>query len=587
MSGIFAYTGKDGCRDYLLDGLERLSSRGNEICGIAIKNDDDIELLKTKGAPPALREKADSLSETGNTGIAECANASRCRASAITACPAANKQYAAAIDGEIENFEALRRWAKSSFPVATDEDLLLSMLNIMNNQSKLETVSKIASSLEGAPNFAFISSDEDCIYCHSGANPLVIGIGDEGIFLSSELYALIPFAKRYFRLESGENARITADRANVYDMNGRRIKKNYSSMPVNPVFENGFDFSNELFCCPLAVKDTLGTFIKRSSLTISGTGLKRIYDKTKRIILTGEGSSYYASLLAANSFQVLCDIPSCAHIAGELRYSSEIYDKSTLLIAVSLRGEEENTIACVKRAQSFGAKVIAVTSSSFSYLASLADETLNPNCDFTSSGVSLRDFSSSLLSLIFLALFFGRKAGIVSELYLSVSLKLAEMLPGKVSYAVKSTPQSEAAAKALCEREKVFLTGLCTDYPLALEGAQKIRRIAKINARAFPLSELADESADIIGGSLIFALITEKELLAKALSKVRRLKSLGAEIIILTTANIEEEITDFENIISFSDSVAMFNKIICAAGIYKIAVSADEIKNKSSAEEAV
>lgn len=580
MSGIFAYLGKASCRDAVLEGLCHLEKRGNETAGIAIRNGDKIELTKIKGSPDELLKKAQSINEEALEGLAECSFSSRCRASAITAVPAANNLYAAALDGEIDNFDALKRWVKSPFPIATEEDLLLAMITVSNETNRLETIKKLSGSFQGNPSFAFLSAEEGTVFCRAGIQPLVIGTGEGGTFIASELGALLPFAKRFIRLERGESAKLTAERVSIFDDKFRKIKKQFTPLLPVPVFESGYQLDDELFYCPLAVRETLNAFVKRNELIIGNGNLKRLADKTKRIIITGEGSSYNAAALAVHYFGMMTDIPCTACPAGELRYGNEFFDKSTLIIAVSHSGENENSAECIRRAKGFGSKALCITASPCSLISSISDESVSPSC-FQSSENSLRSYLSSSLALLFLAVYFGKRDGIVSELYLNVTLKIAEMLPGKISLAVKTTPLLEATAKRLLEYNKVFVTGLCGDCALSLEGASKFRQLTDVCAVSVPLHELALESDKLLGGSLVFALITDYDLAPRALSRLRRIRTLGGEVIIITTANIEDEIRDFENVISFSDSVAIFNKITCIAQLYKIAVTANGLTEKN------
>lgn len=575
MSGIFAFTGSVPCRDVLLNGLVSLGRRGGELCGTAIRGENGINIFKIHGSPEALTSKAESIKNEGYTGLSECNNSERAKPSAITSVPCASEKIAVAVDGDIENFDELRRRLKVAFPIATNEDLMLALLTLNDGDTPLKRLDTVMDCVSGNPTVVFITSDEEAVYCRAGDAPLEIGIFDSGCAVASELQALSDGAKRYFTLESGEFARITKERAAAYDERLKRIKKPLLPMPDIKIFENDFPLEDEVYCLPVGIKDTLGALIKNGGLTLCGFDpTKRAVEKFSRIIITGSGSSFRAALLGQTGIEQLCDVPCSAFPSGELRYSPAVFNRSTLLIAVSCRGENESTVACVKRAQSFGAKTVAVTSAPYSYLARLCDRTINVNTDFTSGDVCLRSFISSALALNLIALKLGYISGIISDIYLNVSLKIAEMLPGKVSSAIKASAALDALADIFEGSEKIIFSGLCADYALSVEAAKKLRDITNFNALSLNLAEAENESEGFIKSSNVIAIITNRELLPKALRILRRLRARGAAVTIITSANIEEEISDFEGVISFSDSIPLFNWVSAAACIYKAAVNA-------------
>lgn len=588
MGGIFGYIGNDECKDILAAGLECLEKRGGEITGIAMKNADDIFAVKTVGNTQDLKQKLSKIDNPSTVGIAQCDKAVRCKASPLTAKPASNNMFAIAMDGYVDNFDDLKRWSANPFPIATDEDLLLAMLCVLNQNEKIQIISKISSMISSTPSFVFFGNDADVLYCHAGTYPLLIGIGENGFYVSSELNSLTRLCSKYTSLDFGESARITKSKLTVYDGKMRKIKKILLSTPEEIQFENNYPFKDEIFYCPLAVKETYKNFVHNSRLDFDDLKLtRRSVEKIKRIILTGSGSSYNVAKISAYNFEMLTDIPTVAYEAGELRYSGCIIDKNTLMIAISHRGENDNTIACVRRAKSLGAKAICLTSNKSSTLARISDKIINPNCDFDVSDISFRSYISNYLAMSFFTLYMGYKNNVVNELYLNVTIKMAEMLSGKVFSSVKSSIAFESIADILSTCRSVYVTGLGADYALTLEGAQKLQQVSSIEAIAYPVCRLSQIPADMLNDKVVLALITNKEFLQKSLYDLRRIKNLGARVMIITTSNIEEEIKDFESILAFNDSIPLFNPLTCICSIYKIAVLVEEIKSKPHIDEAV
>lgn len=580
MSGIFAYIGSQPCKSILTNGISQLQKRGCDTNGILLKNKDDFTSTKVKGGIDQLSQSLQSLKNDSTIGLAQCDKAIRCKPSDLTAKPVCNNLFGVVMDGYIENFSELKRWSTNPFPIHTDEDLLLALLCVINKKDKLEAVKALDTMIVGDLSYAFIPVDENAIYCKSNGKPIVIGISDKGFYISSELKAIINSAEKYIILDDDDCAKISVDKLLIYDNKYKKIKKSPIQMPEQSYFENDYSIKDEIFYCPLAVKEACKQFIKKSKLDLDYLKMTRhSADKISRIIITGSSTSYNTAKLCEYNFSMLCDIPTTAYTSQELRYSGCIIDKNTLLIAISHTGEGEETIACAKRFKANGAKVFAVTGNRLSYLAHISDEVIDTGCDFESREVSLRCFISTYLAVTFLSLYIGYKNSVVTELYLNVAIKMAEMLSGKVSSAIKPSPSLEMLASSLTNSENVFISGLGADYPLSLEGADKLRLIAKINATAYPLGELISKCSSLLDNSLVVAPITNKELMQKSLYTLRRAKSMGANVIIITTQSIEEEITDFDKVISFNDSIPIFNILPCTATMYKVAITAEEIKS--------
>lgn len=581
MSGIFAYVGNNSCIQTVLSGIELLNKRGSHTMGCAMLTDDDIHIIKTDCYSGTLKEKSASFAEECFCALASCSNGYRTVPSAITAPPASNNLFAVAIDGVIENYDYLKRWCQNPFPIATDEDLLLALLCVANKQNKIELAQKASMLTQGNPSFCFFAKDECALHAYCGSGPLVVAMDDSGFFISSELNAVIPFAKKYFVLSSGEYVKITREKVAVFDNRLKRVKKSLVAIPENTYSENNYILCDEVYYCPLAVRQTYAKLVKNGKLDFDYLRFtKRSIDRISHIILIGSSSSYNCAKIAEYNFSMLTDIPVNAYRSGEFRYSGTIINRNTLLIAVSHRGENENTIASVKRVKGYGAKAIAFCSNPNSTLVRECDNFVNVDCDFDKSDISLRSYISNYLALSFFALYIGRKSGTITELYLNVTLKMAEMLAGKISSSIKNRTQLERAAVQIGESQNVVVCGIGADYALSLEVSQKLRQIAGISASAYSVCDIINTMGSLVDKSLIVAILSNKDLFQKSLYFLRKAKALGAQIIIFTTSDIEESIEDFENIIAFDDSIPLFNSLSCLTGLYKTAVIIDEMHNE-------
>lgn len=584
MSGIFGYIGNQDCRKMLISGISALNHRGGEASGIALKINEDLVCVRNVGTVDSIVDDVDKISVDCPVGLAQTSRCTRSKPSSLSTSPACNNMFAVAMDGRVDNFYHLKSKSGNPFPICTDEDLVLALLCISNSSNRIEQIYNVSNLISGSPSFAFFCSDENAIFCKKGIAPLYIGVSKNGYFLSSELGAMRDFAIRYLPLEDGDIARISADRVAIFDSKKRRIKRSAIPFPSISLIDKDYPVSDEVFYCPLVVKSFVKKFVDDDKLMFSMLKFSRhSIEKYDRIIITGEGSSYYSALLGASAFGVHTDVPAYAVSSGELQYSTHVLDKDTLVIVVSNSGETESTILATKRAISAGCRVIAITSNSASYLADLVETVIDPIGDFDTNDVSLRSFISSYLVLAFLALFIGAKCGVVSQLYMSVVLKMAESLSGKVSSSVKSSPTLFASASVIKSSKRIVTTGYLGDNALALEAGSRLRKLANINSVNCSLDQLEEQLGGNIRDSLLIAFISDDRCLSQILAYLRRAKSLGANVVIYTATNIEDEIFGFDNIVSVNDSVPLLNAVPIISSFYKTVILANEIDDSLQA----
>ncbi|MBE6719325.1 MAG: SIS domain-containing protein, partial [Ruminococcaceae bacterium] len=502
MSGIFAYIGSEEPRDVLITGLSKMQHRGGEVNGVSVKAKDGFATVKTVGDLQRLSEEGGKTVTDGCCGIAETSHQLRC-VGALSTVPASNGFFSAVCDGPVLNFHDLKRRTKADFDIATDEDLIAASLCFFDTDNKIERAFKAAELFRGGPGFAFISKDESSVFARAGNKPFFVGAGDGGMYVSSELAALFGCCEKYAVLLNGESVKLRSDRALFFDAKCRKTKKSYQALPSTVRFETALTLQDKLYGCSLAVREIWSHYVKNSKLCLDSLHLtKRSVEKLSKIILTGEGSSYFSALYARHLLELQTDIPSYAYASGEFMHAKGVIDKNTLLIAVSDRGETPSTLSCVRRAKQCGAKTLAVTGSGTSALAFMCDTVLTTDCDST-RGISFTSFIAGSVALSLLSLFIGQKDDVVTDIYLSVALKMTEMLSGKIATAIKNSTAVSTAATIIDSAQYVFAAGTGLDYAASLEAADKIREVAGINCTAMPLSELVNVSPRLLSDSAV------------------------------------------------------------------------------------
>lgn len=585
MSAIFAYAGEAPCKDIIIEGLNSLKGEKFELSGISMKTNGKIECLKIKGAPELLFNESKEIGKNSCVGLGEAACIYRCKGSGITSAPAANKLYTAVLDGAIENFEALKEWSETPFPIATDEDLLLALLTKLNSFTPLEIISKLNSSLGGNPGYAFISSDEDAVFAKSGNYPLFVGICESGISLSSELNAISLIAKKYYVLENGESCRITFEKVSFYDLKMRKIKKQPRIIHGEISVNKGYSFSGGAHSLPFTVRDTVNAFINDGVLNFDSLKFgKRTVSKIKRAVITGSGASFRAAQLAAYYFELMCLIPCTAIQSAELRYSGAAFEKDTLLIAVSAGGENKDALTCLRKAKNSQALTVAVLGNKNTSIGFECDRIIN--LKLSSKATPVCSYVAEITALNLFTLWLGAKNGVISDIYYNVAVKLAELLTGKVSSAIRANSLNPVPASKIINAENLYVTGLGADFYLSYQAAAEIRNMLSRPAFAFSVTDLTLENETFFENSTVVAFLTNRELTVKTIKYIRRIRSLGAQVILFTTSSIESEINDFENIIAVTDSLPLFDTTVALSGLENTlltAVNLLETENKQKA----
>ena len=572
MNRIFGFAGDIPCRDILLDGLEGMSGE-YEMCGMALCDCNGLQQLKAKGGACELRKISGAVTDEYTAGIAQCACAERLAASVITAPPASDGNCAAVLDKGTDSFEVLTVSADASRPIGTDGDLLLSLIP-PDEKNRPGIIKKLSELLGSEVGFAFMFKDECAVYARAGCSGLLVGICERGICLSSELEAMRPYAKRYFILEEGESVKITPEKAYAFDVKMKRTKKAYRSFPppeqLTPAARLG------IYACPSGIKRAFEAVTENGALDFGSVRYgKRALSGISRIIISGDRELYNAAAYGAYNLELMCDIPCLAVHTSELKYEGICIDKRTLLILLSRCGEDYDAVAVLKRAELFGADSLLITDCRYSCLSRRCASVI-------STGISNRErgaggFPPYAFILALLALYIGNKKGIISELYLSVAVKMAELMPGKISASLKTSGLGDAA-KRMMGAEEIITTGSAADYPAAREAAEIIRAHAGLRARPHPAGEPERDYKN----KAAIAIITGAQDYRRTLSGLRRMKALGAQVIIITTANLEDAMSGFDCVISVPDSVGVLDSITCLCSVLALA---EKIKDLSHSGE--
>lgn len=453
---------------------------------------------------------------------------------------------------------------------------------INDKSEKLETLLDLAekeslSTLEDRITYAVFNKTANSLILHCGRSPMVIGASNDSYYFSTNLISLAPKCEKYIELDEGKTATIFNNRLTIISHNGRKEKPIFQPIPKNDYIENHCNYGEEILYISSVIKEAYKSLTKDGGINLPSVKFNhRELERIDQIILTGSGNSYFVAKTFEASMELLTDIRAIAIPSIELMSTKGVIDKSTLVIAISHSGESLNTIDAVKRAKDNGAKIIAITDNSMSYLARLCKNTINPQCDFSSLNYSLCAYQVDYLALSILGIYLGGKIGYMSDLYISVTLKLAEMLQGKLGYSTRNRNELIPVAREISGYHQIIVTGYNSDLGLAEEIASKIRTIA--NLPAFPL---AIDQILPLPNTIIIPIISNSADLEIITPYLKAIKD-NAPMIIFTTDSIAEELEIKDGVVTVSDSLPLFNPITLATSLYQTTLLIDSNNNESS-----
>ncbi len=575
MSGILGYIGQTPCNDFLTECISKLHYQGQKNLGLATIQDDKITTLYANSLK-GLTKKIDATNDIYNV-IVQVQNNTPDQSNLS---PRASDSFAVCCNTGETNEENINLPFNLFKKPVSIEDTMLYVLEYLEANSKTEIIKSTTQDLVGDLTFAFFDKKSDAIYCQMGASPIVIGLGDKFNIFASEIGAISHITSRFIVLQKGEKAKITRDKVTVFNNKNHKIKKSIVKFNKNIEYNNDFYLSEQLFTLSSSISSLIDGVVKNDKLSYNKLKINRLNSKIySRIVLVSDESCYCASLSAKKILTILCDLPTEVYCSNEYVRENKNIDNSTLFIAVSILGESTSLTSCVNFAKSCNAKVIGITGNSYSYLARLSDYVIqtpeaNFNCEYN---ISLNTFSLIYLSISLFAIHFGHILGTVSDVYMDVAVKMLQMLPGKIAQSTKHTPLNEKFAYMLTQSENIIFTGCGIDYPVALDCAKILSKIAK---KSVSTESLFDVTSAYLGkDTTIVAIITNKDYLYEFKTILKEAKHKGAKIIIVTNCNIEDSLDCFKHILCLPDSLPIYNILPSSVGLYSLALSCEKIQD--------
>ncbi len=546
MCGIVGAVAQRDVVPILLEGLHRLEYRGYDSAGVAVLGGADgcLERTRLSGKVAALEAALASAPLTGSTGIAHTRWATHGPPSEVNAHPhLCGDRVALVHNGIIENFEALRlEQAGHEFDSETDTEVVVHRVHdhLVDGHDLLAAVQATVTELEGAYALGVIAADDPGrLVAARRGSPLVIGLGIGENFIASDVMALLPVTQRFIFLEEGDIADIRCDGVVIFDASGAIVEREVSRSELTAdAIERGsyrHYMLKEIHEQPRALADTLEGRLGGGRLLEQafGPGASAIFDRVGAVQIVACGTSYHAGLVARYWMEALAGLPCWVEVASEFRYRRHVVPAETLFVAISQSGETADTLAALRAAKELGyAHSLAICNVPESSLVRESELVLMTRAGPEIGVASTKAFTTQLVALLLLVIALGRRHRLDEAAERNYVGQLLS-LPGKVEHALELDPAIEQLAEAFADKHHALYLGRGDHYPVALEGALKLKEISYIHAEAYPAGELKHGPLALVDDDMpVVAVAPNNELLEKLKSNLHEVRARGGRLFV-------------------------------------------------------
>jgi glucosamine--fructose-6-phosphate aminotransferase (isomerizing) len=545
MCGIVGVLGDHEVAPILVEALKRLEYRGYDSAGIATVNQGELDRRRAVGKLVNLSDLLVHEPLRGKSGIGHTRWATHGAPNVVNAHPHRAGPVAVVHNGIIENFRELREeLAVSGISFVTDTDTetiaLLTQRYIMDGMSPADAALKTLSRLEGAFALAFLFEGEnDLIVAARKGSPLAIGHGDGEMFVGSDAIALAPLTDRITYLEEGDSAVVTRNSLTIRDANGALANRAIKKIRVDQtrVDKGGHKhfMAKEIAEQPTVLGEAIRHYLTADGTDISLPGEALDFTQINRLTMVACGTAYYACLTAKYWFEQLAGVPVEVDVASEFRYREPPVTDGTVALFVSQSGETADTLAALRYCEGKADKILSVVNVPESSIARESDIAF-PILAGTEIGVaSTKAFTCQLTVLLMLALKAAKQRGTMDEARFSELLTLLSALPGMVNVALEAEPQMAAAARKLAEARDILFLGRGLMYPLALEGALKLKEISYIHAEAYASGELKHGPIALIDKHVPVVVLAPRDgLFDKTVSNMQEVMARSGKVLLVS-----------------------------------------------------
>ena len=576
MCGIVAGVAGRDVVPVFLQGLKRLEYRGYDSCGVAVVRDGEIDRARSVARVKDLAEQVRAEGMHGTVGIAHTRWATHGGPVVANAHPhIAGNRIALVHNGIIENFAQLRAELEATgvtMQSQTDTEVLAHLVNFYLEDDLLEALKKALSRVTGAYAVAvFDKRHPERIVGARQGSPMVVGLGEGENFIASDAMALVGVTDKIVYLDDGDIVSMTKDECQIY---GRTGNDSWQPVERKAVIVQAYAgaaelgpyrhyMQKEIFEQPRAIADTLEG-VEGITPTLFGKKAEEVFRSTRRILMLACGTSFYAALTSKYWLEAIAGIPVDVEIASEYRYRTTIPAPETLVVTISQSGETADTVAALKHAVSMGmTKTLAI--------CNVAQSALVHECELayiTRAGVeigvaSTKAFTTQLVALYLLTLVFAKLHGRLNSTEEAHALSSLRHIPAGMAGCLALEPSIIAWAERFASKEDALFLGRGVHYPIALEGALKLKEISYIHAEAYPAGELKHGPLALVDADMpVVTIAPNDELLEKLKSNMQEVRARGGELYVFADGDSVIEDTEGMHVIRLAENYGDLSPIL-------------------------
>ncbi|WP_085300214.1 glutamine--fructose-6-phosphate transaminase (isomerizing) [Cognaticolwellia mytili] len=552
MCGIVGAVAQRDVAEILVEGLKRLEYRGYDSAGVAIiDNNNELLTAKRLGKVQELAQALEQQTLSGGTGIAHTRWATHGVPSEINAHPhLSNNTIAVVHNGIIENHQALRTQLQSlgyEFLSQTDTEVITHLVHheLKTSETLLSAVQKTVKQLDGAYGTVIMDKrDKDNIIVARSGSPLVIGYGLGENFIASDIMALLPVTRKFSYLEEGDVAQISRFEVNIFDTNGKPVVREAKEANVSHDSGDKGEYRHymlkETYEQPTSVRNTLEGRLLGTELNIDtfGNGADDIFKNVQHVQIIACGTSYHSGMVARYWLEELAGVSCNIEIASEFRYRKSFVPKNSMIVTLSQSGETADTLAALRLAKEIGyTSSLSICNVPGSSLVRESDLSFMTKAGAEIGVASTKAFTTQLVGLLMMTLAIGKHHGMSVEQQNNIATSLMT-LPSKLEEVLALASSIEDLAEDFADKQHALFLGRGDQYPIAMEGALKLKEISYIHAEAYAAGELKHGPLALIDADMpVIVVAPQNDLIEKLKSNVEEVRARGGLMYVFADSN--------------------------------------------------
>ena len=553
MCGIVGYIGKKQAAPILLDGLSKLEYRGYDSAGMAVYDGEKINISKATGRLKALSELThEGATLPGCIGIGHTRWATHGAPTDTNAHPHFNESGTIAVvhNGIIENYIKLKKKLTEkgyTFYSETDTEVVAHLLDYYYKGDPLEAITKVMHRVEGSYALGIIFAENpDVIYAVRKDSPLIVGRGEEGNLIASDVPAVLKYTREVYFIENEEIAKLSEHDITFFNVDGEPIEKELKKIEwdIHAAEKGGYEhfMLKEMYEQPATVRDTISPRIKDGQIVIEELGMSDDEIRAiKKIHMVACGSAYHTGFTNKYVFEGLARIPVEVDLASEFRYRDPILEEGELVIVISQSGETADTLAALRMAKERGCRTLGIVNVVGSSIAREADNVMYTWAGPEIAVATTKAYSAQLVAQYLLAIKFAQVRGQIDQAQVDEMLKDLKKLPEQIEMLLGNKEKIQKFANRYIAAKDVFFIGRGIDYAISMEGSLKLKEISYIHSEAYAAGELKHGTISLIEeGTPVIAVATQDDLLKKTISNIVEVRTRGAFVMAVTNAGNTE-----------------------------------------------